>query len=457
MQQLEKNLIEKLASAGGNLLDDISLIDMLNKTKSTSEEVSQALKNAVVTEQRINEAREEYRPVATRGSVLYFLVAEMSLVSNMYQCSLNQFLQQFDLGIGRSEDSQVTSKRVSNIVTCLTEVVFNYVARYLFGDHKLLFVLLLALKVDLEAGNISSIEFGALIKGGAALDIKQVRAKPVEWLPDAAWLNIISSSHASSALSSLPDSFANSPEIWNTWFEHESPETLTLPEPFASANLSVFNKLLLVRSLREDRAMLVAQDYIKNVLGPRFVESASSTIESTFAESTCSTPLIYLLSLGADPSSDIDSFAKKEKTVLHQVSMGQGQDEPARKYIAQAKKNGEWVLLQNCHLSLEFMSEIEVAFSTPDDSVHSDFRLWITTEPHLKFPIGLLQLAIKVAAEAPQGMKAGLKRTYNWVNQDLLDQVDKPEWKPLLYALTFLHSIEQERRRFGTFGLDCTL
>ncbi|KAL0227387.1 hypothetical protein P9112_014711 [Eukaryota sp. TZLM1-RC] len=239
MQQLEKNLIEKLASAGGNLLDDISLIDMLNKTKSTSEEVSQALKNAVVTEQRINEAREEYRPVATRGSVLYFLVAEMSLVSNMYQCSLNQFLQQFDLGIGRSEDSQVTSKRVSNIVTCLTEVVFNYVARYLFGDHKLLFVLLLALKVDLEAGNISSIEFGALIKGGAALDIKQVRAKPVEWLPDAAWLNIISSSHASSALSSLPDSFANSPEIWNTWFEHESPETLTLPEPFASANLCV--------------------------------------------------------------------------------------------------------------------------------------------------------------------------------------------------------------------------
>ncbi|KAL0227388.1 hypothetical protein P9112_014712 [Eukaryota sp. TZLM1-RC] len=198
--------------------------------------------------------------------------------------------------------------------------------------------------------------------------------------------------------------------------------------------------------------MLVAQDYIKNVLGPRFVESASSTIESTFAESTCSTPLIYLLSLGADPSSDIDSFAKKEKTVLHQVSMGQGQDEPARKYIAQAKKNGEWVLLQNCHLSLEFMSEIEVAFSTPDDSVHSDFRLWITTEPHLKFPIGLLQLAIKVAAEAPQGMKAGLKRTYNWVNQDLLDQVDKPEWKPLLYALTFLHSIEQERRRFGTLG-----
>ncbi|KAL0211729.1 hypothetical protein RCL1_005355 [Eukaryota sp. TZLM3-RCL] len=449
MLQLEKNLVEKLASAGGNLLDDITLIDVLNKTKTTAEEVSEALKNAVVTEQRINEAREEYRAVATRGSILYFLIAEMSLVSNMYQSSLGQFLQQFDLGIRDSQTSQVTSKRVANIVQYLTEIVYAYVSRYLFGDHKILFVLLLALKVELESSKISPLEFGAMIKGGAALDIKQVRAKPVTWLSDSSWLNVIAVSHSCPALAGLPDQISNNPDVWKQWMDVENVESCPLPDPYTS--LSVFATLLLVRSLREDRTMLVAQNYIKHVLGPKFIETVNLTLERTHQESTPSTPLVFFLSLGADPSADIEALSKQHKTTLHQVSMGQGQDGPARNFINQAKINGDWVLLQNCHLSIEFLQEIEVSFS-PLESTHPNFRLFITTEPTVKFPIGLLQLSIKVASEAPQGIKAGLKRTYNWVTQDLLDQVDKPEWKPLFYTLTFFHSVLQERRRFGTLG-----
>ena len=72
---------------------------------------------------------------------------------------------------------------------------------------------------------------------------------------------------------------------------------------------------------------------------------------------------------------------------------------------------GGWALLQNCHLGLDFMDEL-MDTVTETDAVHETFRLWITTEVQKHFPITLLQVSIKFTNEPPQGLKAGLKRTY---------------------------------------------
>lgn len=41
------------------------------------------------------------------------------------------------------------------------------------------------------------------------------------------------------------------------------------------------------------------------------------------------------------------------------------------------------------------------------------------------------------------GMKAGLKRTFNGVTQDQLEISNLPQWKPLLFAVAFLHTTVQ--------------
>ena len=59
----------------------------------TSEAIKQRLEEAEATELMINSERERYRPVATRGSVLYFVIASLSEIDPMYQFSLKYFKQ----------------------------------------------------------------------------------------------------------------------------------------------------------------------------------------------------------------------------------------------------------------------------------------------------------------------------------------------------------------------------
>ncbi|CAF4778776.1 unnamed protein product, partial [Rotaria magnacalcarata] len=70
-----------------------------------------------------------------------------------------------------------------------------------------------------------------------------------------------------------------------------------------------------------------------------------------------------------------------------------------------------------------------------------------------KFPIGLLQLSIKYTAEPPQGIRAGLRRTFNGLTKEQqLESNPHDKWRPLLYTVAFLHTIVQERRKFGPLG-----
>jgi dynein heavy chain len=82
-------------------------------------------------------------------------------------------------------------------------------------------------------------------------------------------------------------------------------------------------------------------------MGKFFIESQSATMEVVYADTDCKTPLIFILSTGADPTATLLKFAQQKNygDRLATISLGQGQGEKADRLIEAAIVSGDWVML----------------------------------------------------------------------------------------------------------------
>lgn len=67
----------------------------------------------------------------------------------------------------------------------------------------------------------------------------------------------------------------------------------------------------------------------------------------------------------------------------------------ALRLLERAASHGHWLMLQNCHLLVKWLKDLEKTLERIT-SPKPSFRLWITTNPIDDFPIGILQKSLKV-------------------------------------------------------------
>lgn len=114
-----------------------------------------------------------------------------------------------------------------------------------------------------------------------------------------------------------------------------------------SNDLPSFQKLLLIKLFKPHELVHALKEYVELNLGKQYSLSPMTSMEDLFNSSDKVTPIIFVLSQGADPNERIVSFAKKMsfRDRLFQKSLGQSQEQAATRLIEEGMKNGDWVLL----------------------------------------------------------------------------------------------------------------
>uniref|UniRef100_A0A8C5D5F3 Uncharacterized protein n=1 Tax=Gouania willdenowi TaxID=441366 RepID=A0A8C5D5F3_GOUWI len=449
LKDIESRILKLLFTSEGNILDNEELVQTLQESKA----IKHRLEEAEATELMINSARERYRPVATRGSVLYFVIASLAEVDPMYQFSLKYFKQLFNSTIETSERSDVLEKRLQILLDQILLNSYINVSRGLFEQHKLLYSFMLCVEIMKQRGEMSDGEWQYFLRGD------HPQTPDVPWLTDSYWQTCCQLEDT------LPCFKGISEEITKTNFHIQLGSLRSV--------LSIFTILSIISMLKMPLVDVVfaATEFVIVNLGKQFVENPPVDLANLYNDMSPSTPLVFILSTGSDPMGALQRFAKergcldrskKPRIWVESISLGQGQGPIAEKMIREALQSGNWVFLQNCHLAVSWMlamEELIKTFNEPDTSIHEDFRLFLSSMPTKVFPVTVLQNSVKVTNEPPKGLRANTRRAFTEITRNFFEEhILGREWRKIVFGICFFHrssaaaGLCNERKKFGPLG-----
>ncbi|XP_015279206.1 PREDICTED: dynein heavy chain 6, axonemal [Gekko japonicus] len=473
LKAIEDKILKMLFTSEGNILDKEELINTLQESKVTSGAIKVRLVEAETTEEKINVAREKYRPVATRGSVMYFVIASLSEIDPMYQFSLKYFKQLFNTTIETSEKNSVLQRRLATLLSQTLYATYTNVSRGLFEQHKLIYSFMLCIEVMRQKGELTDVEWNFFLRGSAGLD-KERPAKPeIPWLEEHTWFMCCDLEETLPCFAGIQKDMLSkpifitlgqldipvNPESWEGYESSEDEMKSKDPPSIPwDTRLTVFQKLIVVKCFMEEKVVSALTEFVIENLGKQFIENPPVDLATLYQDMSPSTPLVFILSTGSDPMGAFQRFAKERgySERVESISLGQGQGPIAEKMIKDAMKSGNWVFLQNCHLAVSWMlamEELIKSFTEPNVSIHESFRLYLSSMPSNTFPVTVLQNSVKVTNEPPKGLRANIRRAFTEMTASFFEEnILGKMWRKIIFGICFFHAIIQERKKFGPLG-----
>lgn len=447
-----------ILSSEGNILESEEAINELDNAKEQSDRIAKRQEEIDVMERISDRTRNQFIPVAHLGAVLFFCVTELGNIDPMYQNSLQSYISIFQEGLACSEKSSVVEERIKHVNNTFKTSLYQRICRSLFARDQLLFSFIMSLKIF----EVPATLLRWVLMGGFEVDLKV--ENPFQWLPKQNWTMVARATMQLPVFKNLIEVMREKELFFRDYYESTNPLEHALPPPYDA--LTPMENIVLVRCLRTDKIVPAVTEYVCRTLGAFFVEPPLYALETVVEELAYdpSVPIILVLSPGADPNAELDRVAEVKgmfESRLRKLSLGQGQDVPARELITEGTACGHWVLLQNCHLYADFMPELSRIIEnysdlTTKEKLHREYRLWLTSLPSEIFPIIILQNGVKLVQEPPKGLKSNLLQSYLTdpvADEEFFNASNKPAiWGKMLFGLCFFHAVVQERRQYGPLG-----
>lgn len=459
MIEIEKQILKLLVECQNSPVEDENLVQTLEVSKSTSKEITEKLESIENIFKHIDETRNLYRSIAERGSILFFVVSDISNIDPMYQYSLQYIVKLFKAAIvGTTQTNEAL--RIGELISNITRNIYKNVSGGLFEQHKTIFSFLITVKLEMNRGNITPLKWESFLKGVGVIDRKdQIENPDPKLFNENNWDLVSVFQNTDSIWKILVDDFGNNLNFWKKFAESEEPFRLELPE-YLESSIGLFDKLLLIKILKPDKLFFSLNAYIEANMGTFFIENLENNIEAIYKASDCFTPIIFIISQGSDPASIVKSLGEKyDFKIYHKllpISLGQGQGKRASALITKGVEEGLWILLENCHLAKTWMPDLEQIIQDIQSQkmeVNPNFRLFLTSMPASYFPVSVLQNGIKVTTEPPRGLKANIFRSVSSMKDDFFENFKfKSAAGKMTLALCIFHAILQERRKFGPLG-----
>lgn len=323
LKEVEDMILKTLTTSGSDILENESAVQILKQSKIISNDIQIKQTKAKETEQEIEQFRLKYKPVAAHSAILYYCITDLPAIDPMYQFSLNWYISLYVYSIENANRSKELNRRLMFLTDAITYNLYCNVCRSLFEKDKLLFSFILTTKILLATNCIDTITFMFLLTGGT--DVVPVVPNPnPSWITSKIW-NDLNRLEQIVSFKDFVETFIDKVDMWQQYYDHNEPQMQELPPPW-NERLKKFDKLLVLRVLRPDKLAVAISDFVADEMGERFVHPPPFDIAKSFEEANCLTPLVFILSPGADPMGSLLLYAEKVgfDETFQSISLGQG-------------------------------------------------------------------------------------------------------------------------------------
>jgi dynein heavy chain len=262
---------------------------------------------------------------------LFFSIAGLSAISEMYEYSLSSYMTVFMNALATSRKDSILQNRLKNIKDKLTMLVYDFACMGIFERHKLMYSFQMITMIMDGANELNKVELDFFLKGNTSLEATEAK-KPYPWLSENGWKDIQKLETLGEAWTGFIDALRNNGPAWKEWYDLEAPEQSEIPCGYGQ-KLSKFQVLSLMRVIRPDRVVNAVKNFIIDKMHDYYVKSPPIDYDKIYKSSTCFTPIVFVLSPGADPLADVQKLVEAVGLGMNKfrfLALGQGVGDTAK-------------------------------------------------------------------------------------------------------------------------------